>query len=325
MRQILFTAREQAELQTVPGHAGPIPALHVRGRTLVSLVSPGTELNWGYLGNNFPVETGYACVFEIDGVGEGVTDLRVGDRVFASGPHAERQQAPREQVTRLPDGLAPEVAVFARLMSVSMSTLNTAAAHAPARVLVTGLGPVGNLAAQVFARCGYQVTAVDPVAERREAAKASGIRDVRASVAEGPDDLAGRVALHVECSGHEQAVLDGCNCVCKRGEVVLVGVPWGRKTELSSFDLLHSVFHRYVVVRSGWEWEVPGQARDFSFNSLAANHAAALAWLHEGSVRVDGLAGIHSPDAPGGVYAGLLARTLPEPGALFDWRLLAAA
>lgn len=326
MRQILFTARETATLAERPDLAaanGTIKPDDVRGRTLVSLVSPGTELNWGFLGQSFPAETGYACVFEIEETGSAVADLRVGDIVFASGPHASRQQARRDQVTPLPAGLAPEIAVFARLMGVSMSTLNTAAAHAPARVLVTGLGPVGNLAAQVFARCGYLVTCIDPVDTRRAAAVAAGLRDVRASFADCAD-LAGRMALHLECSGHEQAVLDGCKLVAKRGEVVLVGVPWRRRTELSAFDFLHAVFHHYAVVRSGWEWEVPGQPRDFSFNSLAANYAAALDWLREGSIRVDGLAAAYPPSEAQAVYSGLLAQSLPTPGAIFDWRGLRA-
>ncbi|MDF3057977.1 MAG: Dehydrogenase, Zn-dependent [Rariglobus sp.] len=319
MRQILFTARETASLSEVPDAFDPIKAGDVRGRTLVSLVSPGTELNWGYLGDTFPAATGYACVFEIDETGSAVRDLAPGSLVFASGPHAGRQQADRSQVTPIPAGLAPETAVFARLMGVSMSTLNTAAARAPARVLVTGLGPVGNLAAQVFTRCGYRVTALDPVDSRRASARAAGLTDVRASFADCKD-LAGHVALHLECSGHEQAVLDGCKIVAKRGEVVLIGVPWRKRTEISSFELLHAVFHNYAVIRSGWEWEVPGQPRDFSFHSLSANYAAALSWLQEGSVKVDGLATTFSPADAQAVYAGLLAQSLPSPGALFDWR-----
>ena len=113
----------------------------------------------------------------------------------------------REQVVPIPQGLEPERAIFARLAGVSMSTLNTTTARAPSRVLVTGLGPVGNLAAQIFSACGYSVTAVDPVEIRRETARRSGLDDVRASIAEGAPDITGEVALHVECSGHEQAAL----------------------------------------------------------------------------------------------------------------------
>jgi len=320
MRQIVFTAREQASLIDVPDHAGPIGPGDVRGRTLVSLVSPGTELNFGYLGSSFPRNPGYACVFEVDEVGADITDMKPGAVVFGSGPHVERQMASRKSVIPLPEGLSAEVAVFARLIGVSMSTLNNSAAHPPARVLVTGLGPVGNLAAQVFSRCGYTVTAVDPVKARRDSAMAAGLRDVRGSVAEGKDDLIGKVALHLECSGHEQAALDGCKCVCKRGEVVLIGVPWKRRTDIASFEVLHAVFHRYAVLRSGWEWEAPLQPADFSFNSIPANFAAALEWLKEGSIKVDNLAATYPPTAAQEVYQGLLAQSLPTPGAIFDWR-----
>lgn len=323
MRQIFFTGNKTAVLKEVPDHSGPIPADCVRGRTVVSLVSPGTELNWGFLGEHkVPACTGYACVFQVEETGSAVSDLKPGCLVFGSGNHAEYQQAQRSQVTPLPAGLRPETGVFARLMGVSMSTLNTAAARPPCRVLITGLGPVGNLAAQIFARCGYQVTAMDPVESRRTSALAAGLRDVRASFTSGPDDLTDKIALHVECSGHEQAVLDGCKTVAKRGEVVLIGVPWRKRTDLSAFEILHAVFHRYVVLRSGWEWEIPGQPREFCFNSLANNYATALEWLKEGSIQVDDLATGFSPQEAQAVYAGLLAQSLPAPGAFFDWRLL---
>jgi threonine dehydrogenase-like Zn-dependent dehydrogenase len=325
MKQILFTAPKVAELATVSDPDEPLAPEEVEGRTVVSLVSPGTEVNMMYLGGlialggEYPSESGYACVFEVEAVGSAVTDLAPGDLVFGSGIHAERQRVERDTVIPLPAGLAPEVAVFARLMGVSMSTLNTCAANPPARVLVTGLGPVGNLAAQIFARCGYEVTAIDPISERREAANAVGISDARPST-EGSDDLTETIALHIDCSGHEQAILDGCKCVVKRGEVVLLGTPWEKRTELPAYDLLKAIFFGYVVVRSGWEWEVPEHPREFAFNSIEVNYRTALKWLSEGSIQVDGLAGTFLPTEAPQVYAGLSDRSLGTPGALFDWR-----
>lgn len=322
MRQIVFTAHRTAALIEAPDPAGPLEPHEIRGRTLVSLVSPGTELNGGFLGSDFPWHPGYACVFEVEQTGGEVRDLAPGTAVFASGKHCSHQQTARRDAVPLPAGLAPEAAVFARLAGVSMSTLNTTRAHPPAHVLITGLGPVGNLAAQVFHACGYTVTAVDPAASRRASATRTGLRDVRASLTEGTPSLDGLVALHVECSGHEQAALDGCRLVAKGGEVVLVGVPWQRRTELFAHDLLHAVFHRYAVLRSGWEWQVPAHPANFQANSLTANYAAALAWLADGRLRVEGMAGLHSPRDAQKVYTGLAAQSLPEPSALFDWRLL---
>jgi len=320
MKRIAITAYKKAELELTDPLSAPLQPTEVRGRTLVSLTSPGTELNYNYLGKNFPTHPGYACVFSVDEVGADVTDLPIGTLVFSSGGHREYQQMHRESVVPIPQGLEPERAIFARLAGVSMSTLNTTTAHAPSRVLVTGLGPVGNLAAQIFSACGYSVTAVDPVERRRETARRSGLNDVRASIKEGAPDITGEIALHVECSGHEQAVLDGCNCVRKRGEVVLVGVPWAKRTEISSFDLLHAVFHRYVVLRSGWEWEVPRHPTDFRGNSISGNYAAAIEWIAAGKIKTDGLATCYSPEQAQEVYSGLLDQSLPTLSAIFDWR-----
>jgi len=317
MKQIAFTKPRCAELLDLPAPAGPLPPDQLRARSVVSLVSPGTELNLGYLAEEFPQYPGYANIGSITEIGAEVQGLVPGDNVLVSGSHAEYIQAPAASVMKLPEALAPEKAAFARLMGVGMSTLNTTAAHPPSRVLVTGLGPVGNLAAQVFARCGYRVTAVDPVEARRDIAGSSGIADVRARVG---DDLAGNIELHVECSGHEQAVLDGCRCVRKRGEVVLLGVPWTRRTDIPAFEVLHAVFHRYVVLRSGWEWEVLFAPTDFQLHDIRRNYSAALDWLAEGSISVDGLADTYPPAAANCVYEGLLNQSLPTPAALFDWR-----
>jgi threonine dehydrogenase-like Zn-dependent dehydrogenase len=319
MRQIAFTAPRRAEVVDVPDLNGPLQAEEVRGRTLISLTSPGTELNGGFLGTKFPNHPGYACVFRIEETGSEVRDLALGTMVFASGPHRERQQMARKNVVVLPPGLSPEKAVFARLAGVSMTTLNTTTARPPSHVLITGLGPVGNLAAQIFAACGYRVFAVDPTEARRESARRVGLKNVWESVAGLPSDVAGRFTLHVECSGHEQAVLDGCRSVAKRGEVVLVGVPWSRRTENYSFDVLHAIFHRYVVLRSGWEWEIPAEPQDFTGNSLTENYAAVLEWLADGRLCVEGMASLYAPGQAQEVYTGLLAQSLPTPSALFDW------
>ncbi len=317
MKRILFTAPGTAELQFVPPFSDRLGPREIRGRTVVSLISPGTEVSL-LRGTHFPHPPGYASVFSADEIGGEVTDIAPGSLLFGSGPHQEFQQADRALVVPLPAGLPPETAVFARLAGVSMTTLNTTSVRAPARVLVTGLGPVGSLAAQIFSRCGYEVTAVDPDEFRRNLALAAGLRDIRAKI---DTSLADRVSLHVECSGNELAVRDGCGCVRKRGEVVLVGRPWRRQSELFAQELLDTIFLRYIVLRSGWEWETPMQTTDFFQNSFMANYSAALDWLARGALSVAGLTAGFAPTRAGEVYRGLLDRSLVVPAPHFDWRL----
>ena len=85
----------------------------------------------------------------MEAVGSEVRSLRVGDRAFCMGPHRSFQRVAAEAAVPLPAGLAPEVAVFCRLMGVTMSTLTTTTARPPELVLVTGLGPVGHLGARI--------------------------------------------------------------------------------------------------------------------------------------------------------------------------------
>ena len=320
IKQVLFTAPRQAELAEVELPGEPLAATELAGRTLATAVSAGTELAWAYTATDgFPRLPGYAAVFEVEQTGESVTDVRVGDRVFCAGSHASWQRIERRQVVPVPPGLATPEAPLARLMAVSMATLTTTTARPPDKVLVTGLGPVGHLAAKTFAACGYDVTAVEPIAWRRDALATAGVCRVEAAV---PEDLAGQVQLVVECSGHEQAALDGCTAARKRGEVVLVGVPWRRQTDLSAQALLHAIFHRYVVVRSGWEWEMPAQPVEFRIGSTVANYAAALNWLAAGRVCVEGIYQAVSPAQCGTVYRDLLAGRFPKLVAVFDWTIL---
>ncbi|MHC4915764.1 MAG: zinc-binding dehydrogenase [Planctomycetota bacterium] len=318
---VRFTAPERAELAEEAANGDPLAPDEVAGRSLVSLVSVGTEISCyrGLIGT-FPRGSGYATVFEVERVGEGVTDLARGDRVFCAGNHRLLQRRRREQVARVPDDLAPERAVFCRMAGITMSTLVTTTARPPDRVVVTGLGVVGLLGAQIFAKCGYEVTACDPVADRRALAESCGLGDVRERVPLEDERVCGQVSLVLECSGHEAAALDGCRVVAKRGEVVLVGVPWEKRADLPAFEVLAAVFRKYAVLRSGWEWEVPGGREDFRAGSLFDNYRAAMKWIAEGSLRVDGLAELRSPRECASAYRDLAAGECGRLSVIFDWR-----
>ena len=117
MKRIAFTAPKTAELVDAPDFAGPLNPQELRGRTLVSLVSPGTELNSGFLGKSFPSFPGYAAVFAVEEVGEEISDVKPGEAVYFAGGHSDFQKAWRSTVVPVPTGLSPETAVFARLMA----------------------------------------------------------------------------------------------------------------------------------------------------------------------------------------------------------------
>jgi threonine dehydrogenase-like Zn-dependent dehydrogenase len=257
---------------------------------------------------------------QVEQVGEGVTDLAPGDRVFcAGGGHRSHLCLPARNVIPVPAGLTAAAATFARLVGVTFSTLTTTTARPPDLVLITGLGLVGHLGAQLFDRCGYQVIACDPDAGRRALATEAGLPCVLPALPLDDPQVAGQVALVVECSGHEQAVVEGCRLVRKLGEVVLVGVPWVQQTDLPAHALTHAIFHQYAVVRSGWEWQVPRHEADFQAGSIQRNLAAALQWLADGRLQAEGLYEEADPRNIQQVYQNLLHRRVSKLGVVLDW------
>jgi threonine dehydrogenase-like Zn-dependent dehydrogenase len=320
---VTFSAAGLSALVPVAPDPAPLGPREVVGRTVATLISTGTELAmYQGLSGPFPKAPGYAAAFRVTGVGREVTDLAVGDDAYCMGPHRSFQRCQREDLLPLPAGLAPAQAVFARLMGVSMSTLTTTTARPPAMVVVTGLGLVGHLGARIFDLCGYDVIACDPDERRRAIARQAGLKNVLAGLPVEDPAVRGQVALVLECSGHEAAVLDGCRVVRKRGEVALVGAPWQKRTDLTAHQILHAVFNNYVVLRSGWEWELPVQAADFRGGSILGNMAAALRWLADGRIAVDGLFTAVSPRSAQQAYQTLLNGQSDTLAIVFDWSAL---
>ncbi len=315
---ISIVAGEEAELVDI-APPGALGADEIRGRTLCTLISPGTELACNYTGDSFPSYPGYAATFVAEELGAHVRGISRGDLCFCMGPHRSFQQVDAKAAHAVPTGLPPEKAVLARLMGISMTTLMTTAARPGDRIMVTGAGPVGYLAARIFARSGYEVFVVEPDQTRRRQVEQSGLRCVYDKTPVDDAAIAGTVALAVECSGHEQAVLDACKLVRKRGEVVLVGVPWRRQTDAYAHELLSLVFHRYVVLRSGWEWELPHHAADFSPHSIHTGFDTALRWLADGRIATEGLVTRADPRDAQGTYQDLLHRRTKGLFMIFDW------
>ena len=114
--------------------------------------------------------------------------------------------------------------------------------------------------------------------------------------------------------------MDAAQVVHRGGEVVLVGVPWKRCTDLTAHQLLDIVFHNYVILRSGWEWELPHDASHFRPHSTYNGHRLALQWLSECRIPTQGLITLHRPQDAQGVYQGLLHGKAGGLFQVFDWQ-----
>jgi predicted dehydrogenase len=133
-----------------------------------------------------PTALGYSSAGTVIGVGEGITDLNVGDRVACAGAgyavHAEFACIPRLLVAQIP---APQVsfaeAAFTTVGSVALHGVRIAEVRLGDLVAVIGLGLVGQLTVQVLKAAGCRVLGLDIVAERAQFAHRLGADAVSTS------------------------------------------------------------------------------------------------------------------------------------------------
>src|ERR1041385_3887733 len=118
-----------------------------------------------------PSALGYSSAGTVVGVGEGVTDLNVGDHVACAGAgyavHAEFDCVPRLLVAKVPfESVTFDEAAFTTVGAVALNGIRTAEAKLGDVVAVIGLGLLGQLTSQLLKAAGCKVVGVDPREER---------------------------------------------------------------------------------------------------------------------------------------------------------------
>ena len=271
-RRIQFSAPGEAEVIT---EEAPSPeAGEVRVRTRYSAISPGTE-RLVYQGDvpsdlaadasieafqdqdlSYPISYGYACVGEVEALGEGVERKWRGTRVFAFQPHTSRFVASPEALIRLPDSTDLQDAVMIPSLETAVNLVMDGRPLIGETVVVFGQGVVGLLTVRLLSEYPLStLVSVDPNAIRREwseslgaeaAASITDLDDVEsvdlasASSTEAPDDHLNRADLVYELTGHPSVLNDAVQSTGFSGRIV-VGSWYGTKT--APIDL-GSHFHR---------------------------------------------------------------------------------
>jgi len=134
-----------------------------------------------------PSAVGYSSAGTIVALGEGIHDLRVGDRVACAGAgyavHAEFACVPRLLVAKIPSdsGVSFEQAAFTTVGAVALHGIRTADVKLGDTVAVIGLGLLGQLTAQLLKAAGCRVLGMDIAPERAELASRMGADAVSVS------------------------------------------------------------------------------------------------------------------------------------------------
>jgi 2-desacetyl-2-hydroxyethyl bacteriochlorophyllide A dehydrogenase len=256
-KQIVFTEANKAELRTMDT-PDRLEEGQIRVETLYTLVSPGTEISWysgiqkDVAGDEFtyPVYSGYCHAGRISEMAAGISEYQVGDLVTSGAAHASRViidvkpkhdvsfSDPTQPIRKVPTGLPVKLAPFSRIGEIAMTAIRIAEFSLDDKVLVIGLGMVGNFASQLFQLAGADVLAVDLSGFRQERARTCGIRNVlnssehelELSVQEWSEGRGADVV--VESVGNSSLILESIRMTRRLGEVILLGTP-RRRMELN--------------------------------------------------------------------------------------------
>lgn len=342
VRQVVFPKANEVQLEEVEVDLTPAEG-EIVIRTLTSIISAGTELaclaglaDWA----PFPFRPGYGAIGEVIAVGSGVKDIKVGDIILTNSNHASHAKA-RVISVKVPEGLDPVKAVFARMANVSITALRVSNAELGDRVAVIGLGLVGNLAAQLFQISGCEVIGIDKVLKRLEVAKQCGIEKVIDAGEIDPvqavmDLTEGKgCEVVVDATGNPEATLLAPRLAAKYGEVILLGSYFGRRLEANVTDLLERIHlsgHGCVTFKGAHEWRYPvKEIRDDLMliernahlykHSYQRNAKINLRLIAEGKLKVEPLlTHLVTPERCAEVYLGLRDKPSEYIGVVFDWR-----
>lgn len=121
---------------------------------------------------------GYSAAGVVAAVGEGVTELKVGDRVACAGAgyasHAEVLFVPKNLCARIPDGVSFDDAAYTTVGAIAMQGVRQADVRLGETVTVVGLGLIGQITVQLLRAAGCRVVGVDLDPRAVVRARASG-------------------------------------------------------------------------------------------------------------------------------------------------------
>jgi len=179
-----------------------------------------------------PLPLGYCNVGEVVGVGRGVTEFSIGDRVASNGNHAEYVNIPKNLVARIPNNVTDEEATFTVIGAIGLQGIRLLDPTFGETIVVVGLGLIGLVTAELLIANGCNVIGFDFDPAKVKIAKEKGV--IAINPGEGTDQVkfvedytnaVGADAVIITASNKSNEIISQSANMCrKRGRIVLVGV-----------------------------------------------------------------------------------------------------
>ena len=326
-RALFFTAPGVDELREIVLPAPDAGELLLE--TQYSAVSPGTEmrtLSGLQVGvPPFPVVPGYSQVGRVIARGADTT-VAEGTLVFCAGSqrlpvgaawggHTAHSITSETRVFPVPDGVAAEEAVFAKLAAICVRGARMSKPQFHESVVVVGLGPIGHIAARVHTVSGARVIGVDTVTERTDALRHAGIESLVAA----PDGIAAAVRVLLPHGADIIVDATGASGAAKEAVKMARVVSWSDVQEPATRYLVQGSYPDSVTLP--YDPFFRGEITVlFARDQRPADIRTVLDLLLRRKLSLVGIAGAPVPveDAPR-IYAELTARKPELLTAVFRW------
>ncbi len=179
-----------------------------------------------------PLPLGYCNVGTVLAVGEGVTDLHIGDRVASNGPHAEVVCVPRQLVAPIPATVSDDEAAFTVVGAIGLQGIRLLNPTLGETIVVIGLGLIGLLTAQLLRLNGCRVIGIDIDESKCKLAEQQGIiaintesgTDSVKAVLSLTNDVGADGVLLTASAKTDELISQAAHMSRKRGHIVLIGV-----------------------------------------------------------------------------------------------------
>lgn len=293
--RMVFSGKKEVSIEEFsPPSPGP---RDVAVRTIVSLISPGTETiaynrafdpgtHWDrYV--TYPFYPGYSAVGEVTDIGTDVTSLKPGQTVAVKRPHASMHVCAEDMCLPVPRVMDPQEASWFALAKITFMGAKAAGYTLGDRVLVIGGGPIGQLSLRWARAAGAEtLICVDLVENRLKFAQEGGATHTfSVSPAEGIEDIikacgGEKPDIVVDATGNPRAFAQALGAVRKFGTVILIGDTGSPESQ----HLTSDVVLRGITVRGAHDTHTDDTWTPLRihtlFTSLAADGRFSLSGLN---------------------------------------------
>ncbi|MBD2870371.1 zinc-dependent alcohol dehydrogenase [Paenibacillus arenilitoris] len=224
----------ERQVQIIESEKPLIKPNHVLMKTSYSMVSPGTELTIINRSGAAQSKLGYSASGIAAEVGDGVTDIRVGQQVACYGApyvnHSEYLLVPKQLIAPVPDHVCLKEASAAGLGAIAIHGLRQSGLVFGECAIVVGLGVIGQLIARIAHAAAVKVIAIDLYEERRKTLRelagitvCASFQEVEEAIGGVTNPIGADAVLHC-ASGPQKELLDrSFDWIRDRGKIVIVG------------------------------------------------------------------------------------------------------